>query len=273
MTEFVVFTDMDGTLLDHHTYSMDAAIPMLNRLKQLGIPVIPNTSKTYAEMRVLRETLGLDGPFCVENGAAIHIPHGFFEQKPPGTQWQDDHWVHQFCSRKHYWTNLLRQVKERYPDSFVGFSDMSLDDIVAATGLSPAQAALAAQRQYGEPVLWRGSEQQKQQFMDDLRQNGATPLQGGRFIHVSGDCNKGQALRWFMQEWRRQYPHKPCRSIALGDGNNDIAMLQAADVAIRILSPVNPPPTVQGHPHCLTSTLEGPAGWNEMLTQLLEQQV
>ena len=96
----VIFTDMDGTLLDHDTYSFEAARPTLASLKEQNIPVIPTTSKTYAELIVLRDTIGLDGPFIVENGAAIYIPHGFFKQKPAGTIWQDGFWCKSFISSK-----------------------------------------------------------------------------------------------------------------------------------------------------------------------------
>lgn len=45
-TQFLVFTDLDGSLLDHHNYSYVNALPQLASLEQLGIPVIPATSKT-----------------------------------------------------------------------------------------------------------------------------------------------------------------------------------------------------------------------------------
>lgn len=54
-SDTVIFTDMDGTLLDHHTYSFAAAVPTLDKLKTQGTPVIPNTSKTFLEMVELRE--------------------------------------------------------------------------------------------------------------------------------------------------------------------------------------------------------------------------
>ncbi len=78
----LIFTDMDGTLLDHHTYSFEAAKPTLTSLAERNIPVIPTTSKTFVELLELRETIGLTGPFIVENGAAAYIPHGFFAKKP-----------------------------------------------------------------------------------------------------------------------------------------------------------------------------------------------
>ena len=46
MSSAVIYTDLDGTLLDHHTYSFDAARSTIAALSERGIPVIPCTSKT-----------------------------------------------------------------------------------------------------------------------------------------------------------------------------------------------------------------------------------
>ena len=54
----VVFTDLDGTLLGHHDYSVDGALPGLERCAALGVPVIPTTSKTAAETEALEDSLG-----------------------------------------------------------------------------------------------------------------------------------------------------------------------------------------------------------------------
>jgi predicted mannosyl-3-phosphoglycerate phosphatase (HAD superfamily) len=77
--QLVVFTDLDGTLLDHQTYSFQAARPMINKLLRLGIPIVINTSKTRAETEILSRRLKLNHPFIVENGGAVFIPEGCFE--------------------------------------------------------------------------------------------------------------------------------------------------------------------------------------------------
>ena len=46
----VIFTDLDGTLLDHDTYSAEEARSVLEKVTAQGIPVIPATSKTYSEV-------------------------------------------------------------------------------------------------------------------------------------------------------------------------------------------------------------------------------
>ncbi|MEL6319255.1 MAG: mannosyl-3-phosphoglycerate phosphatase, partial [Cyanobacteria bacterium J06626_14] len=62
-TKLLVATDLDATLLDHQTYSYDAALPAIESLKANGCPLIFNSSKTQAEQTVLRAVLNIDDPF------------------------------------------------------------------------------------------------------------------------------------------------------------------------------------------------------------------
>ncbi len=64
----VVFTDLDGTLLDHNDYSFSAAEPALERLQQLAVPWVLNTSKTRAELMSLKQRLNNPWPLIVEVG-------------------------------------------------------------------------------------------------------------------------------------------------------------------------------------------------------------
>src|SRR5690554_6819305 len=74
----LIVTELEGLLLDHHSYDFVPAAPWLSSLKQMGVPVIPVTSKTRAELLPLREALGLTAtPFSAENGAVIGLPPGW----------------------------------------------------------------------------------------------------------------------------------------------------------------------------------------------------
>ena len=68
MSMAVVYTDLDGTLLDHHTYAFDEALGAIKALKDRGIPIVPCTSKTRAETVCLMQALELDGDARLAGG-------------------------------------------------------------------------------------------------------------------------------------------------------------------------------------------------------------
>lgn len=49
----LVFTDLDGTFLDHHSYDYTPALAAVQRLSRLGALLVPVTSKTMAEINAL----------------------------------------------------------------------------------------------------------------------------------------------------------------------------------------------------------------------------
>lgn len=68
MTTWIVFTALDGSLLDPRTFSNEAAKASLRRLDAAGVPVVPVTTRTFAEARPLAEQLDLEGPIVIESG-------------------------------------------------------------------------------------------------------------------------------------------------------------------------------------------------------------
>lgn len=49
MTSPILFTDLDGTLLDHESYEWKEAKPALDLCKERRVPIILVSSKTRAE--------------------------------------------------------------------------------------------------------------------------------------------------------------------------------------------------------------------------------
>ena len=73
----IIFTDLDGTLLDHSSYQWDRAKPALDLCQRFHVPVVLVSSKTRAEMVKLKDELGLSHPFISENGGGIFFPKEF----------------------------------------------------------------------------------------------------------------------------------------------------------------------------------------------------
>lgn len=265
----LVFTDLDGSLLDHHSYSYEPAQPQLEALEQAAIPVLPATSKTRAEIENLRLELANQHPFIVENGAAVFIPRDYFEQQPSFTRLAGDYWIYELVSGRARWQELLAARVGAYPGEFETFADAGAEGIMAMTGLTEQAALRANQRDYSEPVQWRGSAERQAEFIADLVSAGASVTRGGRFLSVSGDCDKGRALTWLSAEYARQWGVATIETLAIGDSDNDCAMLDAAGTALLIRSPAHGFPALNRTTGIIRSTHSGPAGWAEGVAQWL----
>ena len=253
----VVITDLDGTLLDHDTYSFEPARPALARLKRDNIPLVLNSSKTAAEIIELRKMLGNHDPFVVENGAGIFVPaNGVFDKTC-------------FGKDRPSILKTLKSLRNECQFQFKGFDDMSIEDVVAATGLTPKAAELARQRDFTEPLQWQDSQQRFELFCSKLHECGLTATRGGRFISISGSVDKGAALTWLREYYQRQFADRPVM-VALGDSDNDRAMLELADYAVLVRSPAHEPPEIESD--MLTITEEtGPLGWNNSLMLIIDK--
>ena len=265
--KLLVFTDLDGSLLDHYSYSFAAAQPMLELLELHAIPVIPVTSKTCAELLSLREDLNNHHPFIVENGAAVFIPTDYFQALPAGCTQINGFNCFQFSKPRAAWQSLLKEYASEFSEEFVTFEQAGVEGIIEMTGLDHASATLANERDFSEPLRWLGSEDRKQIFIRQLEERGATVLQGGRFLHITGGCDKGKALRWLTEQYQRENPQSQFTTLAAGDSHNDVAMLEASDLAVLISSPVHQPPAIQ-HAQILKTDADGPQGWADAIQQL-----
>ncbi|TWX48128.1 HAD-IIB family hydrolase [Colwellia hornerae] len=150
---------------------------------------------------------------------------------------------------------------------------MSATDLTEITGLSLAEAKRAQQRQYGEPIQWLGDEVSKNNFIEHLIDLGANVVQGGRFMHIGGYCDKGQALIWLTEQYRENFNNPAILTIALGDGQNDSPMLEAADIAVQIRSPVHNFPKLYRQFKTTRTQDYGPQGWAQALQTLLAKQL
>lgn len=271
-SKWLIFTDLDGTLLDHYSYSFDPASEVLGQLHAREIPLICCTSKTFAEVIPLRTQLKNRHPFIVENGAAVYLPLSFLPESAigaiGGAQLHDGFWRFGLTEDRTHWLQLLLKLEGRFEGLYSTFTSLGAAGIAEATGLSLEKAALANDREFSEPLLWLGDELSKIAFTQEMNQLGATILQGGRFLHVVGNSNKGNAMLWLQQIYTSRAKHS-FQTIAAGDGNNDIPMLELADYALVVKSPTNPAPQLIRSHRIWHTEQCGPAGWAQGIKHIL----
>jgi len=252
----LIFTDLDGTLLDHETYSWRAAEPALAMLRQRGAGVILASSKTAAEIAPLRDEIGFaDWPAIVENGAGL-LPAGAAASEVEGDAYQRLH-------------AALDKLPADLRARFTGFGDMGAEGIARATGLPPDQAALAAARHFSEPGLFTGDEADEAAFTAALAEHGITARRGGRFLTLSFGATKADRMAEIKSD------HAPDGvTIALGDAPNDAEMIAAADHGVIVANPHGtglPPLDGEAEGRITRTRRPGPEGWNAAILALVER--
>lgn len=226
----IVFTDLDGALLDLVTYSYEKSLAGVNRLKEIGVPLIFCSAKTRAEQEVYRRKLGIFHPFIVENGGAIFIPRGYFPFSFEYHKSVNELLVIELGTSYKEVRQLLVKVREESGFHFRGFGDMSDEEVAEETGLDIDSAKLAKQREYDETVVIASGETDK--FLQKIKQAGLNWTHGGRFYSIMGDNDKGKAVSIVTNLYRKMWGE--IETIGLGDSLNDLPMLSTVDIPILV---------------------------------------
>lgn len=249
----VVFTDLDGTLLDSHDFGYAAALPAIERLRTERIPLIPVTSKTMAEVAQLAAPLGISGPVIVESGGSIASREGGrWTMIPLGVP------VTQIRAS-------AREIEARCNARLLLYSEMDEAQATLSSGLTGAALGRSRIRQFDEPFLLLEGELECVRRAAESA--GLVVRQGGRLLHLCGPVSKGDAAcRVLWTYSRRPYV------IALGDAPMDAEFLALADVAVIIPGADGAPNATlrKAVPHATIASAPGARGWNDAVLAILE---
>jgi mannosyl-3-phosphoglycerate phosphatase len=263
----ILFSDLDGTLLDHATYRFDAARAAVDRLRGEGVPLVLCTSKTRAEVEPVRIALGHRHPFIVENGGGFYVPDGYFPFAIEDANRHGSDWVVRLGDPYPDLVDALARASRASGVIVRGFATMSDAEVAEATGLAIADARRARQREFDEPFIIVGPGRPAD-LLAAIEREGKRWTRGGRFHHIMGAIDKAEAVRRLIALYRRQLG--TARTIGLGDAPNDAAFLTAVDVPILIDSPrIDQLRALV--PRGRVTTLPGPSGWNEAVLAALAE--
>lgn len=257
----IIFTDLDGTFLNHDNYSFEESKESLKKIKTQKIPLIFTTSKTKIEVELLQKKVGIVEPFIVENGAALFIPKNYQHFPLDFLTDFEEYKVLIFGKTYKQILNFYDEYKSEF--GLRGFKDMEIKEISKSTGLGIYSATLAKQREFTEPFIMEDTTK-----LEKFKKLAATfkikITQGGRFFHLIGEKqDKGIAVKDTIKLFEKIY-NKKINSIALGDGENDIKMLEVVDTPI-VIKKYNGEYLSLDMDNLQKSTYSGSLGWNEMI--------
>ncbi|MEW6109500.1 MAG: HAD-IIB family hydrolase [Nitrospirota bacterium] len=266
MKKIIVFTDLDGTLLDSATYSFEKALPALELLKQNNFPLVICSSKTRREIERYREKLGNNDPFISENGGGIFIPKNYFNSRveSPGfnVDIESDYDVIRLGAKYSELRKALNILKEK-GFGIKGFGDMTAEELKEIAGLSIAEADMSKERDFDEPFIFEGNEQELFNAITIMGFN----YTKSEFYHILGNSDKGKAVSILAGLYRKEYGL--IFTVALGDNPNDIPMLEIVDCPVVVKKrdgSYDPGIKIAG---IIRAEGIGPEGWDKAVSRLV----
>lgn len=235
LPKVVVFTDLDGTLLDPYTYSYHEVVPVITELKSREIPVVFCSAKTRAEQDVYRRELDINDPFIVENGGGIFIPKDYFSFPIEHTRETECYYVIELGISYELVREKLKRVGKQLGLEIRGFGDLTAQEVSEDSGLSLELATRAKQREYDETFTIIGEDEDKEKALQEMKEEGLNVTHGGRYLDAMGGNDKGKAVDILTHLFRKEYG--TLKAIGVGDSQNDLPMLAAVDVAVLVQKP------------------------------------
>jgi mannosyl-3-phosphoglycerate phosphatase len=213
-----VVSDVDGTLMDH-SYDLTPAKETIKKLQELSVPVILCTSKTAAEVKIIRKDLNLTDPYIVENGAAIY-----------GESLERVNGKIILGEKYEKLENILNFISKEIDYKLVPLNDLTDQEATELTGLKGNSLTLMRDRHWSMPFLNPPSFLEAKidicckKFKVDI-------FKGNRMSHLlSINSNKGKAINAL-----KEYSNiRKIKIIGLGDSPNDMPLLLNSDIRIVI---------------------------------------
>ena len=213
-----VVSDVDGTLMDH-SYDLTPAKETIKILQKLSIPVILCTSKTAAEVKVIRNELNLTDPYIVENGAAIY---GESLRQVNG----------QIILGKKYQTleEILNLISNEISYELIPLNNLTDKEATKLTGLKGNSLTLMRDRHWSMPFL-NPPKSLEEKIERCCQRFNVETFRGNRMSHLlSRNSNKGKAI----DALKKYSNNQNVLIVGLGDSPNDLPLLLKSDIRIVI---------------------------------------
>ena len=259
--QIVIFTDLDGTLLDKNTFKFDKIEKYFRELLSKDIIIIPNSSKTEAELSDFNKQYNLNLSFIAENGSSIHglnLIHKNLPEKMLLSKTTDEIY-------KIYKQNITPYLKEKIT-FILNLKSKEQEEIFS---LPLDKMTLAIKRNHSIPIIFNGTESEKNELIKIMNDSGLTIQTGGRIINICGNVNKSKAISRTVELINTKI-NDEIITIGVGDNQNDIEMLRHTDYACLVKND-NFDSSLINIDNLIKSSEPSPEGWADVIKTAIQK--
>jgi mannosyl-3-phosphoglycerate phosphatase len=271
MLQKVVFTDIDGTLIDLISGKYGESDKLIYTLRENKVPVVLCSAKTFAEQNKIRDDLGLMDPFIVENGGAIIIPKNYFDFHSDIEQTrikeEQGYIIIELGESTREIRTKLDEIKKKLKIEFKGVADVSIEELSILATMPIDYAKRMSEREYGETIL-QIKKSDIPMFTTSIEKMGIKVIHGGRFFDVTMGTDKGKAASILINLFRKKY-HNQIKFFGVGDSANDASMLKLMDVPMVVQKPDSSWPELEIK-NVIRLKGIGPEGWKSAFDKIME---
>ena len=259
--QIIIFTDLDGSLLDKDTFKFNIIENYFRELILKNIIIIPNTSKTEAELLDFNKQYNLNLSFIVENGSCIHGLNLINPKLPKKIL------ISRTVDKIYeiYNSNVPNNLKNKIT-FILKLNSKKQEEIF---GLPLNKLKLAIKRKYTIPIKFNGSQIEKYELIEILNNVGLTLQTGGRIINICDNINKSKAMSKTIELISKEIDDKIV-TIGVGDNQNDIEMLKLSDHPCLVRND-NFNSALINIDNLIKSTEPSPMGWADVIKTAIQK--
>ena len=259
--QIIIFTDLDGSLLNKDTFRFDEIEDYFRELVSKGIKIIPNSSKTEAELSDFNKLYNFNLSFIAENGSSIHglnLIHGNLPN---------------FISMGRTLDKIYEIYKENIPNDLkqkiILISKLNYKEQEKIFGLPLDKIKLAMKRNHSIPIKFTGSEVEKNELTKIINDAGLTVQTGGRIMNICDNVNKSKAIIKTLELIKNEIKNEVI-TIGVGDNQNDIDMLKETDYSCLVKND-NFDSSLINIDNLIKSSEPSPMGWADVIKTAIQK--
>ena len=269
-TTLLVFTDIDGTLINNDTFFEGKNIEIAETLHQHNHILIYNSSKTFDEIVNMQKKFNTSFPFICETGGGIYYKNLLTQASD---ELREGYSIMYESKKIEMFKKIIKEeVQKNFKDDLDMFDDLCLDEKSRLSGLKGNDLHLASKRDFSILINWKSDDGRYSKFKSVLHGHGLKLIKGGRFSHICASHDKGQAVKFFLNQIKSSGMYNKILTIGIGDSTNDLEMLSNVDYACVVKSKNNNDLMKKiDISKVLLSTHHAPEGWAECIHKIFTQ--